>query len=167
MAKMMCSRKKQAVLFLSQHRCQKNAASDDANLTDVGRVATRVASGRFSAGVKKRMCSLQGNDTESKRKKSSPSIPSPPEAKLNSDTETCAICCCDADANTAVSLACGHGWYCKDCLQRHAEARLDVGDIHVPCPECRAAVPEGDLRRIMPGDVVDRFLARSLERAVS
>lgn len=137
--------------------------------TDLSRVAARVAAGRFSSGVKKRLCSkadsVQGPSPEKKRK--APSLPAPPEAKLNSSEEMCAICCCDAEADSAVSLACGHGWYCKGCLQRHAEARLDVGDVHVPCPECRAAVSERDLRRVMPGAVVDRFLARSLEKAIS
>jgi len=136
---------------------------------EMSRRVSRVATGRLSAGLKKRLCSMKGRDEEAKKQKaeSIPPPPPPPEAKLNSSEETCAICCCDAEEGTAVSLACGHGWYCKDCLQRHAEARLDVGDVHVPCPECRAAVPERDLRRAIPGEVVDRFLARSLERAVS
>lgn len=66
-----------------------------------------------------------------------------------------------------MSLGCRHGWYCTRCVQQHAEARLGVGDVHVPCPECRAPVPERDLRKLLPADVVDRLLARSLERAVS
>lgn len=35
------------------------------------------------------------------------------------------------------------------------------------CPECRAQIPEHHLRRLLPGDTVDRMISQGLERAVS
>merc|ERR1719313_2469415 len=80
---------------------------------------------------------------------------------------TCEICCNDTPKGAAVQFGCKHGWYCQNCMVRHAEARLEVGDPHVACPECQAPIAECNLRRVLPPDTMERLLARSLEKAVS
>lgn len=87
--------------------------------------------------------------------------------QVSSATETCAICCDEVLAQGAVRLACRHGWYCRNCVQRHTETRLDVGAAEVGCPECSVAVAEHDLRKLLPAELIERLLQRSLERAVS
>eukprot|EP00929_Paragymnodinium_shiwhaense_P084215 TRINITY_DN45012_c0_g1_i1.p1 TRINITY_DN45012_c0_g1~~TRINITY_DN45012_c0_g1_i1.p1 ORF type:complete len:422 (-),score=96.08 TRINITY_DN45012_c0_g1_i1:138-1403(-) len=94
-------------------------------------------------------------------------LPSPGSSRLCAEEVICAICCEDISCGQAVTLGCRHGWYCRRCVRNHAEARLGMGDVQVQCPECRAPVPERDLRKLLPADVVDQLLARSLERAVS
>lgn len=86
---------------------------------------------------------------------------------MNAQEETCQICFNDVPSGTAARLACRHGFYCSECLRRHAEARIDAGQIDVPCPECTTKVQERDLRRLLPAPLVERLLSRSLERAVS
>eukprot|EP00931_Biecheleriopsis_adriatica_P066110 TRINITY_DN40522_c0_g1_i1.p1 TRINITY_DN40522_c0_g1~~TRINITY_DN40522_c0_g1_i1.p1 ORF type:complete len:762 (-),score=194.28 TRINITY_DN40522_c0_g1_i1:74-2359(-) len=98
----------------------------------------------------------------------SPKPPSSPSSVWhNGRQECCSICCDDAPANEAVRLPCGHGWYCFSCLKRHAEARLDVGAVDVACPDCNTSMAERTLRRVLPSEVVETLLARSLEQAVS
>lgn len=87
--------------------------------------------------------------------------------RMNKTVETCSICCNEVPAWHAVHLSCGHGWYCDHCMHMHAEARLQVGDPSVQCPECRAALAERDLRKLLPEEVIERLLTRSLEKAVS
>ena len=81
-------------------------------------------------------------------------------------TETCQLCFEESPANTTVRLSCEHGSYCLCCLQRHATAQLDHGAIQLPCPDCRSPVAHHELRAILPPDMVDRFLTKSLEQAV-
>lgn len=102
-----------------------------------------------------------------KRRKSSLSGFNAPGIRWNTVEEMCTICCDDAPPQTAVTLRCKHGWYCKGCMLRHAEARLDVGAVEVPCPVCNLALPEHDLRKVLPTEFIDRMLQRSLEQAVS
>jgi len=92
-----------------------------------------------------------------------------PRAQMshNASTETCEICCNDIPKNAAVRLGCRHGWYCQNCMIKHAEARLEVGAAHVACPECAAPIAECNLRKMLPQEIIDRLLARSLEQAVS
>lgn len=85
----------------------------------------------------------------------------------NSSEETCGICCNDIPSNRAVRLACSHGWYCTQCVERHAEARLSAGSCNVPCPECNTAIAEHSLRHLLPKELMDRLATRSLEQAVS
>jgi len=92
---------------------------------------------------------------------------SPHAMRLNRTCETCVICYNDAPQLRAVRLSCGHGWYCAQCVLRHAEARLSIGAADVSCPECNCALPERDLRKLLPPEFIDRLLARSLEQAVS
>jgi hypothetical protein len=99
------------------------------------------------------------------RKASNP--PSPRALVFNSEPQTCAICCDDAPASRAVRLRCQHGWYCIDCMSRHVEARLDNGTVQQTCPECNVELAERDLKRIVPADLMDRVLSRSLEQAVA
>jgi len=83
--------------------------------------------------------------------------------------QVCAICCDEAPPQDAIRLGCGHGWYCSACLRKYAEARLESGAYGLQCPEweCAEALAEHEMRQLLPGEVVERFLARSLERAVS
>jgi len=92
-----------------------------------------------------------------------------PRAQMNHNPggETCEICCNDVEKGQAVRLGCRHGWYCMDCMKRHAEARLEVGDAHVACPECSTPIAECNLRKILSAELIERLLARSLEHAVS
>jgi len=92
---------------------------------------------------------------------------SPHSMRLNERPEFCQICCNDVPARHAVTLGCDHGWYCSLCMVRHTEARLSVGAASVTCPQCLAPLAERDLRRMVPGELLERLLARSLEQAVS
>jgi len=95
------------------------------------------------------------------------SSPGATRMTLNSVEETCAICCNDVPPRRSVRLPCSHGWYCAQCVLRHADARLAVGATHVACPECCTPIAERDLRKMLPAETIDRLLARSLEQAVS
>lgn len=77
------------------------------------------------------------------------------------------ICCEDAGPSEALRLRCQHGWYCKDCMTRHVEARLDTGAVQQTCPECSVELPERDLKRMIPSQLMDRIIERSLEQAVA
>jgi len=89
-------------------------------------------------------------------------------AEMCASTEptTCAICCADMPAFRSVQLRCGHGWYCASCVLRYAESRLAVGKPDLPCPDCGEEVAEHEMRRLLPTEVVEAFLAHSLELAV-
>lgn len=86
---------------------------------------------------------------------------------VSSEEVSCNICCDDVLPQNAVTLSCSHGWYCLQCVGRHAEARLSNGSAHVPCPECTLPIPERDLRRMLRSSLLERLLTRSLEQAVS
>jgi len=92
---------------------------------------------------------------------------SPHSMRLNERPELCQICCNDVPVQHAVRLGCDHGWYCSLCMVRHTEARLSVGAASVTCPQCLAPLAERDLRRMVPDELLERLLARSLEQAVS
>mmetsp|Transcript_123262 Transcript_123262/g.354176 ORF Transcript_123262/g.354176 Transcript_123262/m.354176 type:complete len:495 (+) Transcript_123262:3-1487(+) len=96
-----------------------------------------------------------------------PSTASPRGLRLNSKEEVCGICCNDVPPCRAVRLACSHGWYCAQCILRHAEARLATGATSITCPECCTPLAERDLRKLLPQELIDRLLSRSLEQAVS
>lgn len=96
-----------------------------------------------------------------------PSPDCPKEMKLSALPETCKICCDDTPAWRSVRLACGHGWYCARCVKRHAEARMELGVASITCPECAEVLAERDLRKLLPEDLIERLLERSLEQAVS
>lgn len=87
--------------------------------------------------------------------------------RISQKMETCAICFGDAQPTKAVRLACRHGWYCEHCMKMHAEARLSVGDVCVPCPECREPIQEYSLREFLAEDVMDRFHERSMKKAIA
>lgn len=92
---------------------------------------------------------------------------SPHSMVLNGNSDMCKICCCDTLPWRSVRLSCGHGWYCAECMLRHAEARLENGATSISCPECSKQLAERDLRKLLPAETIDRLLARSLEQAVS
>jgi len=90
------------------------------------------------------------------------------QLSFNGAAETCSLCCEENIApERAIRLGCQHGWYCLGCVRRYAEARLEVGAVNVSCPECGVLVPEHHLRKVLPQDIIDKFLERSLEQAVS
>lgn len=92
---------------------------------------------------------------------------SPNAMRVNPQEEVCGICCNDVPGGRAVRLGCSHGWYCGQCVLRHTEARLATGAASVTCPECCTAVAERDLRKLLPAELMERLLSRSLEKAVS
>mmetsp|Transcript_79816 Transcript_79816/g.258624 ORF Transcript_79816/g.258624 Transcript_79816/m.258624 type:complete len:620 (-) Transcript_79816:106-1965(-) len=92
---------------------------------------------------------------------------SPRGMRLNNKEELCGICCNDVPPCRAVRLGCSHGWYCAQCVLRHAEARLATGASSITCPECCTPLAERDLRKLLPQELIDRLLSRSLEQAVS
>eukprot|EP00435_Cladocopium_sp_Y103_P068472 s53_g31.t1 len=97
----------------------------------------------------------------------SPAPASPTSVQRSRVRESCSICCEDVSEGSAVRLSCSHGWYCFQCLKRHAEARLEMGSVDVCCPQCNAQIAERTLRQVLPGKLVERLLKRSLEQAVS
>jgi len=90
-----------------------------------------------------------------------------PTLRLSQKVETCAICFTDAPATSAVRLECRHGWYCMHCMKMHAQARLNVGDVSVPCPECRTPIQEFNLKEILSSDVIANFHSRSIKQAIA
>jgi len=94
-------------------------------------------------------------------------LTSPSSLRINTQSEACSLCCHEVPAWRSVRLGCGHGWYCAHCVLRHTEARLAAGSASVTCPECSAELAERELRKMLPGEVMERLLARSLEQAIS
>lgn len=88
------------------------------------------------------------------------------EVQVNDSPRVCELCCYTATASDAVRLECGHGWYCRSCVRRHAEAQLDVGAVTMSCPQCAKVLAERNVRQLLPAELCDRFLQLSLERAV-
>jgi len=85
--------------------------------------------------------------------------------RFNSCGQECAICRTEVAAGRAVFLGCSHGWYCTDCMHRYVQTRLDTGLAgDVPCPECKAALSEKDLIRLLPRSTIISLHARSIER---
>jgi len=87
--------------------------------------------------------------------------------RLNSEAETCAICCNEVQPSRAVRLGCRHGWYCATCIKRHAEARLATGASDVTCPECREPIQDHNLRNLLEPDIIDRLHDRSVKQAIA
>eukprot|EP00930_Biecheleria_cincta_P077629 TRINITY_DN6493_c0_g1_i2.p1 TRINITY_DN6493_c0_g1~~TRINITY_DN6493_c0_g1_i2.p1 ORF type:complete len:1273 (+),score=421.89 TRINITY_DN6493_c0_g1_i2:63-3881(+) len=89
--------------------------------------------------------------------------------RFSSSSQCCMICCDDFPVDETVMLGCGHGWYCKGCITRFVEARLDSGIAgDVPCLSCPATVPETDLVSVLPVKTILKLHARSIEqRAVA
>jgi hypothetical protein len=79
----------------------------------------------------------------------------------------CGICYNNCAPGEAVLLACNHGWYCEVCVLKYAEERLAVGATSIACPECSTCLPECDLRRVLPTELINRLQNRSLDLAVS
>lgn len=96
-----------------------------------------------------------------------PAPPSPTSVQRSCVGEFCSICCEDVLPGKAVRLSCRHGWYCTQCLEQHAKARLQIGSVDVCCPECNTSIAERTLRQVLPASLVEQLLTRSLEQAVS
>jgi len=92
---------------------------------------------------------------------------SPHTMRINKAEEVCGICCNDVPPYRAVRLGCSHGWYCGQCVHRHADARLQAGAAVVTCPECCTPIAERDLRKLLSPELMEKLLSRSLEQAVS
>eukprot|EP00811_Abedinium_folium_P035910 NODE_8664_length_1478_cov_6.877868.p1 GENE.NODE_8664_length_1478_cov_6.877868~~NODE_8664_length_1478_cov_6.877868.p1 ORF type:complete len:371 (-),score=84.25 NODE_8664_length_1478_cov_6.877868:222-1334(-) len=86
--------------------------------------------------------------------------------RFSREPQMCVICIAECPAWSSVQLPCGHGWYCGDCMQQHAEARLSVGAVEVPCPECGKVLAQAVIRALLSSQLVDRLLERSLEKAI-
>jgi len=123
--------------------------------------------GEFAARSAKSLLSSPRSDKVSKRESITPGTSPRAQMKYNSTAEVCAICCDEFEKGGAVRLGCRHGWYCTNCMVKHAEARLEIGAAHIACPECAAPIAECNLRRLLPAAIIERLLARSLEQAVS
>lgn len=89
--------------------------------------------------------------------------------RFSSAPQSCMVCCDDFEADETVMLGCSHGWYCKACMARFVEARLDSGIAgDVPCLSCSTSIPESDLVSLLPVKTILRLHARSIEqRAVA
>lgn len=81
--------------------------------------------------------------------------------------EPCGICCEEFGPGKAVWLGCNHGWYCKECIRRFVEARLEAGNAgDIPCPSCGDKISEADLITLLPPKVCIRLHARAGEQQV-
>ena len=78
---------------------------------------------------------------------------------------TCSLCV--EDQSRCCKLACKHGWFCSSCLERHAATSLEAGAVSMSCPECSTAITEHDARRLLSTSVVDRFISRGLDVAMT
>lgn len=131
--------------------------------------ATKTHVGQFASRSAAMLCSPVAKGKASSSRRGSWTPGTSPRAQMcrNLSREMCEICCDDVAPMQAVRLGCRHGWYCSDCMLKHAEARLEVGAAHVACPECSAAIAECNLRKLLTPELMDRLLARSLEQAIS
>lgn len=136
----------------------KTYSPSSSSVTRVGEFATRSAPALLSSPRSSQV---------SKRESITPGTSPRAQMRYNTVAEVCAICCDEFEKGRAVRLGCRHGWYCTDCMEKHAEARLEVGAAHIACPECVAPIAECNLRRLLPATIIERLLARSLEQAVS
>lgn len=87
--------------------------------------------------------------------------------KFSEQPVECALCCMDVSCGDAVRLRCSHGWYCKKCMEMYASARLNEGAVDVACPDCREPMPDQDLKKVLPRNMISRFHERSISRAVA
>eukprot|EP00928_Gymnodinium_smaydae_P028994 TRINITY_DN21965_c0_g1_i2.p1 TRINITY_DN21965_c0_g1~~TRINITY_DN21965_c0_g1_i2.p1 ORF type:complete len:616 (-),score=81.03 TRINITY_DN21965_c0_g1_i2:80-1927(-) len=131
-----------------------------------GALSTSPSTAEARSSLASPMCKSFTKSTEVERK-SRISTPGTPALRLSDSEQTCAICCNDVPKSRAVRLNCGHGWYCASCVLRHAEARLQLGSASVTCPECNENLAERFLRKLLPEELIEKLLARSLEQAVS
>jgi len=143
----------------SEEASTSKARSPPSSHMRVGQFASRSAAALRSP--------LPASKVSSRRGSWTPGTSPRAQMSHNPSTEMCEICCNDIAKGAAVRLGCRHGWYCQNCMVKHAEARLEVGAAHVACPECAAPIAECNLRKMLPPEIIDRLLARSLEQAVS
>ncbi|CAJ1364359.1 unnamed protein product [Effrenium voratum] len=85
---------------------------------------------------------------------------------LNSKPEACTICADLHARGGALRLRpCGHGWFCKGCLQQWAAVQLGEGrsSIHCPVPDCRHPIGHRQLQAVLSVSDFGRFVRRSVE----
>mmetsp|Transcript_6559 Transcript_6559/g.14253 ORF Transcript_6559/g.14253 Transcript_6559/m.14253 type:complete len:458 (-) Transcript_6559:317-1690(-) len=83
--------------------------------------------------------------------------------------QECCICVEEQEPFSCLRLPCSHGWFCAECLRRHTSARLDMGRYDVPCPipACGKELSDKILRAVLPGELLEKLHARSLDKAMS
>lgn len=85
--------------------------------------------------------------------------------RFTSSHQSCSICCDDVPVGQGVFLGCGHGCYCRDCLTRFVDARLQEGSAgDIPCPSCKAAISEADLCKLLPKGLIFKLHAISIQQ---
>lgn len=86
---------------------------------------------------------------------------------LNRGPETCGICTATAAPGEAIRLRpCGHGWFCRSCIQQWATSQAVDGrcSVHCPIPECRTPIGHRQLRATLSGPDFERLVRRSVEQ---
>lgn len=85
--------------------------------------------------------------------------------RFSSSPQSCSICCDDVPVGQGVYLGCGHGWYCRECLTRFVDARLQEGSAgDIPCPSCKVAISEADLCKLLPKALIFKLHASSIQQ---
>jgi hypothetical protein len=146
---------------------QSASASPEASVAVETPLASQSPKAAGETSAQSSVPALASPKPSSRRENSTPGTSPRAQLKYNTATETCGICFNDVKKGKAVRLGCRHGWYCGSCMVKHAEARVEVGAAFVACPECVAPIAECNLRRLVPPEIIERLLARSLEQAVS
>ncbi|CAE7283832.1 RBCK1 [Symbiodinium sp. CCMP2592] len=85
---------------------------------------------------------------------------------LNSEEQVCAICTDTQRRGGALRIRpCGHGWFCRGCIQQWTAVQMSEGKSAVSCPipECRRSVGHRQLRAVLSIADFGRFVRRSVE----
>ena len=104
------------------------------------------------------------------RRKQPPRFEAPSCQRGEHGQQTCGICCESMRLSKAFLLDCqqgSHGWYCADCLNKHAATRLIQGDVSFSCPACREVVPDYITSKFLQRDYLERFHRNSLQKAIA
>lgn len=86
---------------------------------------------------------------------------------LNDSQETCTICASLVDAGDALRLRpCGHGWFCRGCLQQWAASQAGDGSCACCCPvpDCRLPIGHRQLRAVLTTTAFAQLMRRSVEQ---
>jgi len=86
---------------------------------------------------------------------------------LNRAEVVCQICAGSTAVGEALRIRpCGHGWFCKGCIQHWASAEAVDGRCAVSCPipECRAPIGHRQLRAVLTAPGFERLMRRSVEQ---